>query len=381
MELNVAVQAVPPLKDAYAQYSNLRPKNATVQYEPTELNMQECEDLISSVNFRGFLEDVLEEFDSVLKQNLFMDIFENRFSQLGDEDLGIEQGNQVVLQEFQSFTDLRNSKDRAITCVEWHPSIKGIVAMSCVQRLTVEERIEHGFNVSSRQSLIIFWSVTDPIHPQLLLDAPDDIVTFKFNPTNPNIIIGGCVNGQVVLWDVTEHQDVLKYNSKSKMENSTDTIVTQEKSTEAPCIRYMASSAIDLGHRGIVTDVHWLPRQVDVNYQGDIQVSTEATTNQFVTASLDGYLYFWDLRFKKDLKSLDLAWKPFLRVPLGAADGSQDYGLTKLGLDLKIMDRNPEENSSQQGNTKVFLNYYICGCDGRTSQTRCRCFDIQILLR
>ena len=33
---------------------------------------------------------------------------------------------------------------------------------------------------------------------QALLEAPDDIFSFKFNPSDPNIIAGGCINGQVM---------------------------------------------------------------------------------------------------------------------------------------------------------------------------------------
>ena len=33
---------------------------------------------------------------------------------------------------------------------------------------------------------------------QALLEAPDDIFSFKFNPSDPNIIAGGCINGQVI---------------------------------------------------------------------------------------------------------------------------------------------------------------------------------------
>jgi len=32
---------------------------------------------------------------------------------------------------------------------------------------------------------------------KLLLEAPDDILCFKFNPSDPNIICAGCINGQV----------------------------------------------------------------------------------------------------------------------------------------------------------------------------------------
>lgn len=32
---------------------------------------------------------------------------------------------------------------------------------------------------------------------QLLLECPDDIFAFEFCPSDPNIIVGGCMNGQV----------------------------------------------------------------------------------------------------------------------------------------------------------------------------------------
>lgn len=33
---------------------------------------------------------------------------------------------------------------------------------------------------------------------QLLLECPDDILAFEFCPSNPNILVGGCINGQVL---------------------------------------------------------------------------------------------------------------------------------------------------------------------------------------
>ena len=42
---------------------------------------------------------------------------------------------------------------------------------------------------------------------KLLLEAPDDIFTFAFSPTEPNIIAGGCINGQVVLWDISQYEE------------------------------------------------------------------------------------------------------------------------------------------------------------------------------
>ena len=85
----------------------------------------------------------------------------------------------LYMQEFQSFTDLQVSKDRTVTSIQWHPSIKGVVAVSCAERMTFDERADAMHKITMMPSLILIWSFTDPIHPQLLLEAPDDIMSFK----------------------------------------------------------------------------------------------------------------------------------------------------------------------------------------------------------
>lgn len=42
------------------------------------------------------------------------------------------------------------------------------------------------------------------------MEAPDDIQCFQFCPTDPHVIAGGCVNGQVVMWDIKEHEERIK---------------------------------------------------------------------------------------------------------------------------------------------------------------------------
>jgi hypothetical protein len=36
-----------------------------------------------------------------------------------------------------------------------------------------------------------------------VLESPHEVTTFQYNPLNPDIIIGGCYNGQVVVWDTS----------------------------------------------------------------------------------------------------------------------------------------------------------------------------------
>lgn len=74
----------------------------------------------------------------------------------------------------------------------------GIIAVSCGERLNFDDRVDQFSRILMTPSLVLIWSFTDPIHPLILLEAPDDIYSFKFNPSDPNIIAGGCINGQVL---------------------------------------------------------------------------------------------------------------------------------------------------------------------------------------
>ena len=71
------------------------------------------------------------------------------------------------LQEYQSFTDLQFSKEKQITCIQWHPVIKGVVAVAVAEKLTFDERIDNAAKIIMTPSLILIWSFTDPIHPQV----------------------------------------------------------------------------------------------------------------------------------------------------------------------------------------------------------------------
>ena len=89
----------------------------------------------------------------------------------------------------------------------------GIIAVSCGDSYSFNERIDLSFIQSN--FLILIWSFVDPIHPQLFLEAPDTVRCFQFCPSNPNIVVGGCTNGQIVLWNIEQYQDRLQLNKSN----------------------------------------------------------------------------------------------------------------------------------------------------------------------
>ncbi|KAJ3389303.1 WD repeat-containing protein 63 [Lobulomyces angularis] len=356
-KLSIAVQAVPELHYGESQTTWNRPINFCVQYEPILMTEAEKESTLKCNEIQQFLASVTSKFEQVLVHNELLNIFTDEYALLGEEEMtALEQGSHTHLQEYQSFTDLKHSKDKSISCIDWHPTLKGVLAISCVNKLTLDEKIEAGFNIVSKKSLILIWSFHDPIHPQLILEAPDDVTSFQFNPHDANIIACGCVNGQIALWDISDYQDKLKNNRKVRGENETTLGEKRDEKSDSQhsisVVKWIAVSSIEGSHHGPVSDLSWMPG-IEISHSGEIiEGQIETTCRQLITASLDGTVFYWDTRYKKELKALDLAWKPFLRIPLSAMDNTFDYGLTKITIRGNLKETGSQINLNQP-NTAV----------------------------
>ncbi|KAI4590807.1 hypothetical protein MJG53_001856 [Ovis ammon polii x Ovis aries] len=207
LERDVGMQVVPQIKETSTQTRWTHPKNATTQYYPREFLEEEKEALGQSKTLTEFLNSVSTSVEIALQQNEIMNTFIHDWKCLAEEESTFGDKTDTHLKEYQSFTDLHSLTEKMITCVSWHPVIYGLIAVSVAVRLSFEERVHFSGKLLLQPSLILFWSFSDPIHPQLMLESPDDIFCFQFCPTDPNIIAGGCINGQVVMWDITAHAD------------------------------------------------------------------------------------------------------------------------------------------------------------------------------
>jgi WD40 repeat protein len=89
----------------------------------------------------------------------------------------------------------------------------------------------------------------------------------------------------------------------------------QQTAKDILVVHHAAASSIEFSHRGPVTDITWIPKELEVLNNGDIiDTTSNPEHNQFVSVSLDGQVFFWDLRFRKELRALDLVWRPFIKV-------------------------------------------------------------------
>lgn len=125
-----------------------------------------------------------------------------------------------MIKETKNLFYLR-SKGKKVSCIQFQPWLQGrknipIIAESFVENLSFEDRVI--FSMKSSKSYILFWNYEDlhAIDPLLILECPLEILTFEFNPKDPNIVIAGTINGQIVMWDLKNVQLGLQSKKKNK---------------------------------------------------------------------------------------------------------------------------------------------------------------------
>lgn len=88
---------------------------------------------------------------------------------------------------------------QVVSAICWVPDRKGVVACACTDPASQTERLASMGRLSP--AYILVWNFRDPIHPEYVLESPHEVFCFQYNPVNPDIVVGGCYNGQLVVWD------------------------------------------------------------------------------------------------------------------------------------------------------------------------------------
>ncbi|NWV22739.1 WDR63 protein, partial [Origma solitaria] len=370
LERDVGFQIVPKVRETSTQTNWTYPKNASTQYFTRQLSNEAKAESLSSKMLEEFLTSVHKRMEIALQQNEIMDVFFDDWKALREDESSSGGKPDVYLKAYQSYTDEQYLKNRTISCIHWHPTIFGIIALSAREQPAYEEQVNLSNKSLLHQSAILLWSFFYPICPQLILTAPEDIYCFEFHPSDPNIIAGGCVNGQVVLWDISKYKEKLQKTNpvvKETTESAEDELIAviagvtevivgvmtsvtevQESNTEPSLVRYCAVSSTQFSHKKPVTDIHWLPCNFEDNRKGGTFEKRDENYLQFVTCSPDCSILFWDIpsveyhekpssekvkNMTPDTdQNVDLSWKPLIKINLRERDTNTEYGPTRINL-------------------------------------------------
>ncbi|XP_042368184.1 dynein axonemal intermediate chain 3 [Plectropomus leopardus] len=374
MQRGCGMQAVPRLQSSSAQTQWKFQRNMCTQYMPRELNDEEKENTLQFESLKNFCDLVTPGVLQALQQEENMNVFFDDFKALGttteDGDWSGKVSEGLML--YQAFTDQKYTKDKKISSIHWHPTIYGLIAVALTEK---KETLNDSSGFVVRSSLILFYSFSDHSNPQLLLECPDDIFAFEFCPSDSNIIVGGCVNGQVVLWDISTHVTHLQGTQPGKKVSvNTDTFdLDDNKENKTPVVRFCAVSALESSHKAPITDVQWLPPTFEVTRTGVAVENKYNISAQLVTFSPDCSIMFWDVRLSRLLsqsaterkqsvdqktpysvpdtfKHLDRTWKPLFKVSLPKIDTSGEYAPLKFSLERYTRNGNNTGRTIEEAN-------------------------------
>lgn len=354
LESEMGIQVAPEMRSSEGQTSWYQSVNKIVQYEAvdeTEGSVVGAQD--KREDLLRFLELATARVELALQQNESVDIFHETFRTIqGDEMLD---GSMVdnELKETKNFADPTYSKAKALAAIDWVPKRQDMLAVSGVRNINFDAR--SGVSGQSNMSYILLWDFRQLVRPVVLLEGHSEVFSFRFNPTNPGFVAGGCVSGQVLLWDIADVLETSKRRGSTKNTTSTSKDGEDGEGDVHGLPRHpVFVSNVDHSHNKAVADLFWLPANTQINYRGHLvgPEHLDGKSYQFVTVAGDGQVMVWDIRYEEifadNLKHIGRTkhvptekssnreggglrplWAPIYRVHLKRFEGVGEYSLCK----------------------------------------------------
>jgi WD40 repeat protein len=325
-ELECGIQAVPVMKETACMTQWFRPVNAFTQYDKDDfLDRQKGEDELLA----GFLTRVSRPIEEALQQNETVDIFQDEFASLGEEDMGF--GSKVTsnIKEVRHFQDVTFTRQKRVQWTEWVPGTASaqnpMLVSSVCDNAVFQDRVDNSGKAGI--SHVLIWSFQESLTPHAVIVSPWEVSYFKFWPTDKHWLIGGLVSGQMIFWKLTdEHFGLGGGKLEAKDEEKDDTVLT---------VTHKMLSTIDDAHRKPVIALEWLPAELEFEQRAKgrpvAKSDPDGPQKYFVTTSGDGQVLVWDfLTAIQSLDEPDFQWKPLHRAQLQRQDSGTEMGLCHM---------------------------------------------------
>ena len=326
--MTTATQAVPEGVEASSQTPYFRKQNAVIQYEPITWSESAREDAMASAEMVSFLEITRDRYELSLQQNEVVNLFEDPYKNGDAEGLDFAEKTDEEIAETQNF----QAKNQSVMCIDFQPGRKGIVGMSGREQGYLDERVENAGVLENAHILVYDSTQAIAMEPIVVMDAPADVMSFRFNPTMPNIVVGGLKTGQVCMWDIEAAQQ-LHDSKRGKAENKSD--------DKKKPVAWSLFSNIEASHIAPVSDVQWLSKGFKYDVKGKIEENNEEKQFQFVSAASDGLIIVWDCSYAltdpavaeardEDPLSYDCHWTPIWKTALRSSEGTSPLAIERL---------------------------------------------------
>ncbi|XP_069705635.1 dynein axonemal intermediate chain 3-like [Periplaneta americana] len=304
--VETGVQACPESNVSIAQTSPPLPKNMWTHYEymatvPEAID----EELIAKLKIS--LEEKNDFLDTVLGYNEKFNLYKDDYSELVVDAMDTHSVPEIICEDYQSFYDVRYCKHKFISAISWHPTLTGTVACAYADTIRTisipikKDVTDEVFRAVYGSNVVIIWSFVDFLTPKLILKTSREVHALQFCPFNENILVGGCINGQVVIWDLTDRikkveEVIVLTPNKQKYRKALFSLIGWMKNVrDLTCVHPAAMSALELSPNCCITSIQWLTPYHRISPSGRYQ-DTDDTSLQFLTSSENGTVCVWDLQ-------------------------------------------------------------------------------------
>ncbi|KAK5168504.1 hypothetical protein LTR04_006582 [Oleoguttula sp. CCFEE 6159] len=161
------------------------------------LTNEELNAVTSSNDFLDFVEKSSKVVERALDEeyDLLADYALSGLNSLEDDDDedGMTHGKKGRrIREAAQFYDERWSKRRMISDINFSPKHSELLLAAYTKNVSAP---------NDPPGILQVWNAHMPSRPEYLFTSTSDILTAKFSPYHPNLIVGGAYSGQVLLWD------------------------------------------------------------------------------------------------------------------------------------------------------------------------------------
>lgn len=238
------------------------------------------------------------------------------------------------IEEICCFVDVEKCKGRNVTSIDWHPTLSGICVVAYGYDLRTKimnesnniADVDHVKRTVLDANPVLIWSLDDQLYPKLELQTMREISTISFCPYDSNIIVGGCANGRIVIWDISKRLEKVESDNKFAPPNEQRTrreirefMNWSQIDESCKVVMPSALSNIDKSHEGAVTSIKWMASNYQCTSKGLLKSDRDSATEyrQFVTTSTDGNIMFWSLDWEASgNEAAKLVKKPAYKIEL-----------------------------------------------------------------
>ncbi|XP_011881910.1 PREDICTED: WD repeat-containing protein 63-like [Vollenhovia emeryi] len=297
-------QVTPIVRHNEAQTAPSIPVNSWYQYlyeyETVDLSTY-TEEKIESL--KDFLERYTDEMCDQVLMNSTWDIYTNDYANLVRNEKDTQAPVPIGYKEHQSYYDGKIIADKVINDLSWHPFWTGTAVATYTQHAKSEHLI--GPKTYDEVSLacegnnrVLIWSFTDCLSPKLILECPREVTSVS-----------------IAIWHIPGKIEqvetvVAQTGAQVKYSIAMRSLMTWMRETTATSlISPTAMSALKYSQKAGITQIVWVPSHHKVDKNGRISsLSEDAPLDdlscQFVTASEDGTIAFWDLKSRLAEKNI-----------------------------------------------------------------------------